>query len=67
MPSYPWLQEKILDKNSVAKKMIVLRKLGAPYTDKDIENASKVVGGKTEEDAVVAYLQQLGLAYKRSK
>jgi cytochrome c oxidase cbb3-type subunit 2 len=67
MPSYPWLQEKILDKNSVAKKMIVLRKLGAPYTDKDIENASKVVSGKTEEDAVVAYLQQLGLAYKRSK
>lgn len=67
MPAYPWLKDKILNENGVAKKMIVLRKLGVPYTDKDIENASKIVKGKTEEDALVAYLQQLGLAYKRSK
>lgn len=47
--------------------MKVLKTLGVPYTDHDIENAFKVVKGKTEEDAMVAYLQQLGLAYKRSK
>jgi cytochrome c oxidase cbb3-type subunit 2 len=67
MPAYPWLQKNILDETLVSKKMKVLRKLGVPYTDKDIENAAKLVKGKTEEDALVAYLQQLGLAYKRSK
>lgn len=67
MPAYPWLQEKFLNENGTAKKMVVLRKLGVPYTDKDIENAAKTVKGKTEEDALIAYLQQLGLAYKRSK
>lgn len=67
MPAYPWLQKIILNENSAAKKMMVLRKLGVPYTSKDIENASKFVKGKTEEDALVAYLQQLGLAYKKSQ
>jgi len=67
MPAYPWLQKVILDESITSKKMLVLRKLGVPYTDKDIENASKLVKGKTEEDALVAYLQQLGLAYKKSQ
>lgn len=67
MPAYPWLQNNKLNENGTAKKMRVLRKLGVPYTDKDIENASKFVKDKTEEDALVAYLQQLGLAYKRSQ
>ncbi len=67
MPSYPWLQKRILNEYGTAKKMKVLKKLGVPYTDNDIKNASKFVKGKTEEDALVAYLQQLGLAYKRSR
>lgn len=67
MPAYSWLQKRLLNENVIAKKMIVLKKLGVPYSDKDIENASKIIKGKTEEDALVAYLQQLGLAYKRSR
>lgn len=67
MPSYPWLKDKILSDNSVAKKMIVLRKLGSPYSDDDIKNSYKFVKNKSEEDALIAYLQQLGLAYKKSK
>lgn len=67
MPAYPWLQKNILDGKSTAKKMKVMKKLGVPYTEKDMIEAEKIVKGKTEEDAIVAYLQQLGLAYKRSK
>ena len=67
MPAYPWLQKQLLDENLTAKKMKALKKLGVPYTEKDIETAAKIVKGKTEEDALVGYLQQLGLAYKRSK
>lgn len=67
MPAYPWLQNNKLNENDTSKKMKALRKLGVPYTDKDIESASKFVKDKTEEDALVAYLQQLGLAYKRSQ
>ena len=67
MPAYPWLQKNLLDETLTEKKMKALKKLGVPYTLKDIENASKIVKGKTEQDAIVAYLQQLGLAYKKSK
>ncbi|HIH2762633.1 MAG TPA: cytochrome-c oxidase, cbb3-type subunit II [Candidatus Azoamicus sp. MARI] len=67
MPAYPWLQKNILDGKMTAQKMKTLKKLGVPYTEKDIIEAEKIVKGKTEEDAIVAYLQQLGLAYKRSK
>ncbi len=67
MPAYQWLKDRFLNENNVAKKMNVLRKLGVPYSDKDIENSSKFIKGKTEEDALIAYLQQLGLAYKKSK
>lgn len=67
MPSYPWLKQTLLNEKITAKKMIALKKLGVPYTEKDIDSASKNIKGKTEEDAIVAYLQQLGLAYKKSK
>ncbi len=67
MPAYPWLQKNILDGKMTAQKMKTLKKLGVPYTEKDIIEAEKIVKGKTEEDAIVAYLQQLGLAYKGSK
>ncbi len=67
MPAYPWLEKNILDGKSTSKKMKVLKTLGVPYTEKDILEAEKLVKGKSEEDAIVPYLQQLGLAYKRSK
>lgn len=67
MPAYPWLQKILVNEHNIAKKMQVLKKLGVPYTDSDIQNASKLIKGKTEEDALIAYLQQLGLAYKRSQ
>lgn len=64
MPAFPWLAERKLDGKLTAKKMEVLRKLGVPYTDEQIANAQKEVEGKTELDALVAYLQSLGTALK---
>ncbi|MBA1278334.1 cytochrome-c oxidase, cbb3-type subunit II [Stutzerimonas stutzeri] len=62
MPSYPWLVENTLDDRDIAKKMKALRTLGVPYTDEDIASAKDAVKGKTEMDAMVAYLQVLGTA-----
>ncbi len=64
MPAYPWLAENILTGKYSAKKMQALRSVGVPYTDEDIATAEKAVQGKTEQDAVVAYLQQLGTVLK---
>ncbi|EGG98152.1 Cytochrome c oxidase subunit CcoO [gamma proteobacterium IMCC2047] len=60
MPKFPWLFTAKLDGKYTAKKMEALRAVGVPYTDEDIAGASKAVKGKTEIDALVAYLQQLG-------
>lgn len=60
MPSYPWLFENVLTGDQTARKMEVLRTLGVPYTDEQIANAQADVRGRTEVDAVVAYLQALG-------
>ena len=60
MPAYTWLNDNILDGADTAAKMEVLRILGVPYTDDDISGAEAAVKGKTEMDAVVAYLQGLG-------
>ena len=67
MPSYPWLVEHKLDGKDTAKKMEVLRTLGVPYTDADIAGASDAVKGKTEMDAIVAYLQGLGTIIKSKR
>ncbi|MBY0465238.1 MAG: cbb3-type cytochrome c oxidase subunit II, partial [Burkholderiales bacterium] len=64
MPAYPWLDKKEADHASLAKKMTVLRTLGHPYTDEEIAKASEEVKGKTDLDAVVAYLQVLGTSVK---
>jgi cytochrome c oxidase cbb3-type subunit II len=64
MPAYPWLQRATLDGGDVPKKMRVLRTLGAPYTDEEIANATAAVNGKTEQDALIAYLQVLGTSIK---
>jgi len=66
MPGYPWLAKNALDGALVAKKMRVLRTLGTPYTDADIDGAAAAVKDKTELDALVAYLQSLGRARPRS-
>ena len=62
MPGYPWLLEATLDGELLQRKMGVLQTLGDPYTDAEIEGAATAVNGKTEMEALVAYLQGLGLA-----
>ena len=66
MPAYPWLFDTVVDAQQVAEKMKALRMVGVPYTDEDIAGAADAVSGKTEVDALVAYLQQLGLLYPRN-
>ena len=64
MPGYPWLETTPADAAAIQKKMEVLRLLGAPYSDEDIANAPQALEGKTELDAMIAYLQGLGLTIK---
>jgi cytochrome c oxidase cbb3-type subunit 2 len=64
MPGYPWLQENMLDDSLIQTKMETLRTLGAPYTDAEIEAAPQALEGKTELDALIAYLQGLGTELK---
>ena len=60
MPAFPWLEKAPIDGELMATKMKALRRLGDPYSDADIAGASDAVAGKTELDALVAYLQALG-------
>ena len=60
MPSFPWLAENAIDGEALQAHMRALKRLGDPYTDAEIEAAAKDVDGKTELDAVVAYLQGMG-------
>jgi len=64
MPAFPWLAENVLDGKDMPKKLSVLRTLGVPYTDAQIAGATDAVKGKTELDALVAYLQSLGTVIK---
>lgn len=64
MPAYPWLAERKLDGKYTARKLEIFRSLGVPYTDEDIAGAAEAVQGKTEMDALIAYLQSLGTALK---
>lgn len=67
MPGYPWLEETELDGSDILTKMEILRTLGAPYTDAEIEAAPATLEGKTELDAMIAYLQGLGIELKSRK
>jgi cytochrome c oxidase cbb3-type subunit 2 len=60
MPGYPWLAETAIDGELVSRKMRALQRLGDPYSDEQIEGAADVVADKSELDALVAYLQNLG-------
>jgi cytochrome c oxidase cbb3-type subunit 2 len=67
MPAYPWLFENTLSGEITGKKMSTLRTLGVPYTDEDIAGAKETVAGKKEIDALVSYLQQLGILLKHKR
>ncbi len=67
MPGFPWLFENKLDGKDTGKKMAALRMVGVPYTDEDIANAGKKVAGMYEGEALIAYLQQLGLLIKERR
>ena len=60
MPGFPWLAKNTVDGGQVTDRMRALKKLGDPYSDEEIANAAGAVAGKSELDAVVAYLQALG-------
>jgi cytochrome c oxidase cbb3-type subunit 2 len=61
MPGYPWLHKSAADASSIQSHMVAMRRLGVPYTDEMIAEAPKELEGKTEEDALIAYLQGLGV------
>jgi cytochrome c oxidase cbb3-type subunit 2 len=67
MPGFPWLTRSTVDGELTARKMQVLRRLGVPYTDEQLGAAAAEVAGKTEMEALVAYLQGLGLESKQWK
>ncbi len=67
MPAYPWLVENRLDGKGTAAKLKAMKTLGVPYTDDDIGAAADSVKGKTEMDALVAYLQVLGTSLKNKR
>lgn len=64
MPAYPWLAKNLVDADVMPAHMAGLRKVGVPYTDEQIAKSVEEVKGKTELEAVIAYLQSLGLALK---
>ena len=64
MPAYPWLAQNKVDAESLPTHLKALRIVGVPYTDDEIAKSAEAVKGKTELDALVAYLQVLGTAVK---
>ncbi|MGA8260606.1 MAG: cytochrome-c oxidase, cbb3-type subunit II [Arenicellales bacterium] len=64
MPGYPWLATTPVDRSHIERKLRVMRMLGVPYTDDEIKTAYDSLNGKTEMDALIAYLQNLGTAIK---
>jgi len=60
MPAYPWLERTEIDPASVPPRLTAMKRLGVPYSDADIAGSAAAVKGKTEMDAIVAYLQSLG-------
>ncbi|HEX6297990.1 MAG TPA: cytochrome-c oxidase, cbb3-type subunit II [Burkholderiales bacterium] len=67
MPAYPWLLKNAANATDIEAKMRALRTVGVPYSDEQVAGARKEVQGKTEMDALIAYLQNLGTAVKRSR
>jgi len=61
MPAYPWFEKTKIDDVDVQRRMRALKSIGVPYTDEQIAKAPEAVKGKTELDAMIAYLQGLGV------
>jgi len=66
MPGYPWLAKTPANATDIEAKLTALRRLGVPYSDEDMKKAPAELQGKTELEALIAYLQGLGTAVKRS-
>ena len=64
MPAYPWLEKNTVDAAAMPRHLKALRTVGVPYTDADIAGAADAVKGKTEMDALIAYLQGMGRTLK---
>ena len=67
MPGYPWLERTPANARDIEAKMRALARLGVPYTEDEIRNSRKELQGKSEADALIAYLQGLGTAVKRNR
>ena len=67
MPGFPWLEKNILDGADTPTKLRAMKILGVPYTDEDINGASEAVKGKSELDALIAYLQVLGTSLQSGR
>jgi len=67
MPAYPWLSRSPANAEDASRKLVAMRRLGVPYTDEQIAAARAEVDGKTDEDALIAYLQNLGLAMRNAR
>jgi len=67
MPSYPWLARDAANAEDVEAKMRALRMVGVPYTPDEIAKAKDELKGKTEMEALIAYLQVLGTAVKQKQ
>ena len=64
MPGYPWLAKAQVSGPTIQANMRALSKVGVPYSAEDIEQAAQAVKGKTEMEALIAYLQGLGTVIK---
>ncbi|MGB4345420.1 MAG: cbb3-type cytochrome c oxidase subunit II, partial [Burkholderiaceae bacterium] len=64
MPAYPWLSTTKLNPQDIVPKLTALKRLGDPYTDEEIKAAPEQLAGKTEQDALIAYLQVMGIQIK---
>jgi len=67
MPAYAWLARSAANAEDIEAKLRALRRVGVPYTDEQIGAAQKEVAGKSEMDALIAYLQVLGTSVRRSR
>jgi cytochrome c oxidase cbb3-type subunit 2 len=67
MPAYPWLETASADDSAIVEKLKAMRLLGVPYTDADVAGAKAELAGKTEQDALIAYLQVLGTSLRSGK
>ena len=67
MPGYPWLEDKPLSTLTIQRRLRALQALGVPYSNEDIQNAADDLAGKTEMNAMIAYLQRLGTAFQEAQ